>query len=304
MASFRPLVRAEATPSGGSSGGDSLKVAAMRRATLPLLRCPACLSGPLEADDDRPVIDFGPVRCGSCGTAWPMAEGILDLLGEPTPAPPLAARLLTHPLAARTWERGVRTAALGLVGTRLDPEGESLLVRSLLGAPPGAPVAEIAAFTATHARRLALLPGAGPVIAFEAFRPMLEEALHQIREAGAPVDLVRAAPDSLPLRDGVLGGAVWVGSLHLVADPARVLGEVARCLAPGARLVCGTRLPGRLPVLGRLGRADLPARLFGRPRSEAELRELCARAGLGAFEIFRLPPAVFLRVERTGTSAV
>lgn len=279
--------------------------ATMRRASLPLLRCPACLSGPLEADDDRPVIDFGPVRCGSCGTAWPTAEGILDLLGDPTPAPPLAARLLANRLAARNWERGIRSAALGLAGTRLDPEGEGLLVRSLLGAAPGAPVAEIAAFTATHARRLALLPGAGPVLAFEAFRPMLEEALHQIREAGAPVDLVRAAPESLPLRDGVLGGAVWVGSLHLVADPARVLAEVARCLAPGARLVCGTRLPRHFPVLGRFeAPGDLPARLFGRPRSEAELRELCAAAGFSAFEIIRLPPAVFLRVERTETPAV
>ncbi len=274
-------------------------LAAVRRSTLPLLRCPACLAGPLEADDDRPVIDFGPVRCGSCGTAWPTAEGILDLLGDPAPPRSLAGRILATRAVARTWERGVRGAVLGHSRSGLDPEGESLLVRSLLDAPPGVPVADLDGRTATLASRLAFVPGAGPVIALESSRAMLEEALHQVREAGAPVDLVRGEPGSLPFRDGVLGGAVWIGALQLVADPAPLLAEVARALAPGARLVCGTLAPVRLPVLDRLG-----ARSGLYRRSEAELRQLCAGAGLASFEAVRLPPAIFFRVERPRTAGV
>ena len=272
----------------------------MRRATLPLLRCPACRSGPLEADEDKPVLDFGPVRCAACGTAWPLAEGILDLLGEPTPPRSPAARLLGSRVVARTWERGIRAAALGLAfRSGLDVESEAVLVRSLLAAPPGAPVADVACFTATHARRLSAVVGAGPVLALEASRPMLEEALHQTREAGATVDLIRAGPEPLPLRDGVLGGAIWIGSAHLVADPAPVLAELARTLAPGARLVVGTLLPERLSALDRIeGRAGLHR------RSEAELVELCSRAGLGSFEAVRLRPALFFRVERTATGGV
>lgn len=272
----------------------------MKPATLALLRCPACLSGPLEADEDQPVLDFGPVRCASCGTAWPLAEGVLDLQGDPAPTGSLAARLLGTRTAARTWERGVRDALLGFTArSRLDPESESVLVRALLAAPPGAPVADLACWTATHARRLAFVPGAGPVLGFEASRPMLEEALHQTREAGAAVDLIRSSPEPLPLRDGVLGGAVWVGSLHLVPDPARVLAEVARVLAPGARLVCGTLLPERIASLG-----GLQARAGFHPRTEEQLRALCTAAGLGSFEAVRLPPAVFFRVERPGTAGV
>jgi SAM-dependent methyltransferase/uncharacterized protein YbaR (Trm112 family) len=272
----------------------------VRRTTLALLRCPACLSGPLEADEDRPVLDFGPVRCSACGTAWPLAEGVLDLGGDAAPAGSLAARLLSTRTAARGWERGIRGAMLGLAArSRLDVESESVLVRALLGAPAGAPIAELACWTATHARRLAAAPAAGPVIALEAARPMLEEALHQIREEGAAVDLIRSSPEPLPLRDGVLGGAVWIGSLHLVPDPAPVLAEVARALAPGARLVCGTLLPEKLPPLG-----GLEARAGFHCRTPEQLRELCTAAGLSSFEAVRLPPAIFFRVERPGTAGV
>lgn len=270
----------------------------MRRSTLSLLRCPTCLGGPLEADGDRPILDFGPVRCASCGTAWPLAEGMLDLASGPATVRSPMSRLLGTRTAARFWERGARSAALGLaLRSGLDVESEAVLVRSLLAAPPGRPVADLSCWTATHARRLAFVPDAGPVLAFESLRIMLEEALHQTREAGAAVELIRSNPAPLPLRDGVLGGAVWIGSLHLHADPSPVLSELARTLGSGARLVAASLLPERLPILKRI---EGPAGLHR--RSEGELRELCSRAGLGSFEAVRLPPAIFFRVERGGTS--
>ncbi|MBI4860299.1 MAG: class I SAM-dependent methyltransferase [Candidatus Riflebacteria bacterium] len=53
----------------------------MRPATLPLLRCPGCLSGDLVMENDRVHGEFvmeGTVRC-RCGHGLPVVEGVLDL---------------------------------------------------------------------------------------------------------------------------------------------------------------------------------------------------------------------------------
>jgi SAM-dependent methyltransferase len=60
------------------------------------------------------------------------------------------------------------------------------------------------------------------------------------RKAGPCVDVLEADATDLPLPDGRFSGAVSCTMLHHVPTPAlqdRLLGEVARVLAPGAWLV-------------------------------------------------------------------
>jgi SAM-dependent methyltransferase len=68
---------------------------------------------------------------------------------------------------------------------------------------------------------------------------MLEQAR---RRLGRSVGLKRASAESLPFRDGWFERAVLVLVVHLV-DRRRALGELARVLAPGGRLVIATFRP-------------------------------------------------------------
>jgi SAM-dependent methyltransferase len=71
-------------------------------------------------------------------------------------------------------------------------------------------------------------------------------SLEQLRRATAPLPLVRADAESLPLRDGSFDVACSAyGALPFVADSARVMREVARVLKPGGRWVFSVTHPFR-----------------------------------------------------------
>lgn len=64
--------------------------------------------------------------------------------------------------------------------------------------------------------------------------PMLTRA---VRTHTAPnVGFVRADATRLPFRDGTVNAITCVAALHLVPDPAAVIHQLARVLAPGGRL--------------------------------------------------------------------
>ncbi|AKU90089.1 methyltransferase domain-containing protein [Vulgatibacter incomptus] len=265
----------------------------MRRSSLALLRCPRCGGGPLEAEGDKALLGFGPVRCATCHMAYPLAEGILDLLVPPDHAPPLRRSLAQRAMelrpVARFYERGLRPALSRL---SLDAESERFLARALLAPPPGAPLLDLSCGTGHLARDLAMRPGAGPVFGLDRSAAMLEEAHHQLSESGATVELIRADAAHLPFRDEVFAGVLDVAALHLYDEPSQVLAEVARTLAPGGAFVCATLLEGLKP-LDRLER-KVGIRRF----EEAELRRLCDEVGLVGFERLLLPPWIVFRVTK------
>lgn len=61
---------------------------------------------------------------------------------------------------------------------------------------------------------------------------MLEHA--RAKTEGGPAGLVRAVGERLPFRDGVFGGCRMERVLMHVKDPAVVIEEAVRCLAPGS----------------------------------------------------------------------
>jgi len=109
---------------------------------------------------------------------------------------------------------------------------------------------------------------------------MLRRTGRRAALAGLDVGLVAADLGRLPFADGEFDVCVTFNGLHCVPDPAGAVRELARCLAPGGRLVgdvvvrgAGARQDALITVLRRWG-------IFGDGVTVAGLREWCAGAGL------------------------
>jgi ArsR family transcriptional regulator len=88
----------------------------------------------------------------------------------------------------------------------------------------------------------ALAPFVKALIAVDGSAAMLQAASRRLAAAGH-VDLRRGELEALPIDDGRLNAATLVLVLHHLPEPARALGEVARVLAPGGRVVVVDMLP-------------------------------------------------------------
>ncbi|WP_229908267.1 class I SAM-dependent methyltransferase [Comamonas sp. JC664] len=263
----------------------------MRRALVPLLRCPRCRRGVLHPEVDAPVHFFGPLRCQECGASHPVAEGVADLVVDPAASGPLQ-RGMEQRWVARSYERYMRPVLQrALTRQPLDGDSEFLLYRSLLGAP-AAPVLDVGCGTGLLARRLAREPEMPPVAALDVSRAMLEEGVAQAREAGVGVDFLRAEAPYLPFQDATLGAVLMSDALPFVADLSRLLLEVHRVLRPGGRWVASTYAPPKAP------RALLHRGVGLHPRGEAELRREAAAAGFVRFERVSLPPLLVVKAEK------
>ncbi len=264
----------------------------MRRATLDLLRCPKCGAGSLvpEADVADLAMSFGPARCLGCSARFPVHDGLIDFVGDRARLGPLQ-QAMEQPWIARSWERYVRPAVDTVLSQgRLDHDSEYTVLRNLLGSPPG-PIVDLGCGAGLILRRLSRDFPSLPVIGVDVSRPMLEEAMAQLREHAEAADFVRAQVPGLPFNDASLGAVVAVGLVHLLDDLDTLLSEVARVLKPRGRFVATTYEVGAMtrPLHRGVGL---------HPRSEATLRGISSRAGLVAFERVKVPPFVLWKVER------
>jgi SAM-dependent methyltransferase len=88
----------------------------------------------------------------------------------------------------------------------------------------------------------ALAPFVRSVVGVDASPEML--AVARARLAGSPnVELLQGTLEALPVADATLDIALAVHVLHHVADVGRALGEAARALRPGGRLIVADMLP-------------------------------------------------------------
>ncbi|OLF08787.1 ubiquinone biosynthesis protein [Actinophytocola xinjiangensis] len=172
---------------------------------------------------------------------------------------------LARPVARLLWGADVRPLYDTLRRLADLPVGTSLL-----DAPCGGGVA-----------LRGLRPGQGlRYVGADLSQAMLRRTRRRAQRAGLPADVVAADLARLPFADGGFDVCVTFNGLHCVPDPAGAVGELARCLAPGGRLVgdlivrgAGRRQDAAIAALRRLG-------IFGEGGTVAELRAWCAAAGL------------------------
>ena len=108
------------------------------------------------------------------------------------------------------------------------------------------------------------------------------------RDAGSAAG-VRADILRVPLRDGACAGVLCVNTLHLVADPLRVLEEVDRVLRPGGRAYVKNRW----------------YKTAGRRRGPAGLLARCAhQASFWLHGVSHGRTALFTRANPDGTRAI
>src|SRR5439155_8915414 len=98
------------------------------------------------------------------------------------------------------------------------------------------------------------------------------------------IELRQGELEALPLETGSLDAALLVLVLHYLPDPARVLAEAARALAPGGRLLIVDMLPHEDEEHQRRLGCVWPG------FSEEQISRYLATAGFESIRVHSLPP--------------
>lgn len=128
---------------------------------------------------------------------------------------------------------GWRASTLAQITERLERD----LVFDLAGPVAGRRVLDAGTGDGTYALEAAR--GGASVLAIDTDPAMLAAARHRAGESPAAVDLVRAAIEAIPAKDGAFDLVLAITVLCFVHDARAALRELARVLAPGGRLVLG-----------------------------------------------------------------
>src|SRR5215207_4150119 len=116
----------------------------------------------------------------------------------------------------------------------------SPLVGMLALVDPDADVADLGCGTGSLTATLA--PFVRRVIGVDASAPMLAAARRRL-DGATNVDLRQGELETVPIENAHVDAAVMSLVLHYIAEPAKALGEAARVLRPGGRLIVVDMMP-------------------------------------------------------------
>jgi SAM-dependent methyltransferase len=129
----------------------------------------------------------------------------------------------------------------------------------------------------------AVAPFVARVIAVDASTAMLQAAKKRLHGIGN-VELRRGELEALPIESATLDAATLMLVLHHVPEPERAIGEVARVLKPGGRVLVVDMLPhDRESYRQQMGHVWLG---FG----EAQVEALLTGGGFADVRVVALPP--------------
>ncbi len=243
----------------------------MLDAPEPALRCVRC-RGPLGAWREAARA----AACTGCGIPIGVHGTIVDFAAGRSPPGPIGLRAMQSAWLARLYERWWRPV-LFAVSTGLGAPGAGEEARRVVGlvSRRAGPWLDVSCGPGTLLRHLCAMPGGRDVVGLDLSLAMLERA----RAVAPAALLVRADAADLPFADGTFGAVTNLAALDLYPDPARVVRECGRVLAPGGRWVCATFLARR-----RAPRTSLFALASGvRTPVLDELVEWSRAAGLRRF---------------------
>jgi SAM-dependent methyltransferase len=172
----------------------------------------------------------------------------------------------------RDWRR----SGLGRITDAL----EERLICELLGPVHGLRVLDVGcgdgALAVTLAKRGAHVTGA------DVDPHMLAAAQERARLAQSPVMLVGTDAHALPFKTGACDAIVAITVLCFAPDAAQLIGEMARVLRPGGRMIIGelgrySVWAAKRRISARFGSSPWRSAVF---RSAAELKRLVGGAGL------------------------
>jgi SAM-dependent methyltransferase len=99
-------------------------------------------------------------------------------------------------------------------------------------------------------------------------------------QSEARVEFVECDITRMPFQDGEFDLAVCFSGLHCLPDPALAVGEMARCMRPGGRLVADVALHGRLRRTDAFMAFGRAAGMFGPAATLSDARQWLNGAGL------------------------
>ena len=266
------------------------------------LCCPRC-RGDLVPDVQS---GEGTLRCGACGTSYPVILGIPDLriFADPyieiEPDRAKGRRLLAE--GGRTWEDMVRfyysvtrdtvpadqadQFAAGLFAARAVSDA---LLTTWDGIDPDPSSAQHLLEIGCGTAPLLVAAGDRAVVKVGvdiAFR-WLVVGRQRLKDAGVAAHLVCACAEALPFRDARFDLVTTQGALENVRDQGLAMGEISRLMTPGGRLHIATANRFSLgpdPHLGLPAGGLMPERLTSAyARSKGALppqRQLLSLSGL------------------------
>lgn len=247
------------------------------------------------------------VRCVGCGTAYPIANGVLDLTTGITEGTTdeitadLLRKLAAMPTLGIYYESVLRPAFLRIAGANWDntvtpADEDRYLARHLR--PVDGPVLDLAAGAGRWTDVVARTVGAERVIALDMALPML----NVLRTRLPHVPAVLASATALPFADASLGAVnCWNALQAFPDDAATAIAEVGRCLRPGGSFTMMTFRWDDDPI-ARYFQAShyFPSRLEGMLLFTVdEIRRWLADAGMTVRDISGPGTFVFLTAQRT-----
>lgn len=217
----------------------------------------------LEGVEEDGYVLSGTTRDPVTGKTYGIRNGYLDLLGRRSGVGNVANLANLLPGAGRGYEPLWRVRSLSLLtGEAFSNDRELDVIADLVGLERGGLYLDIGCSAGLYARSFAARLGdGGAVIGIDISPSMLGEAARRAKKVNARPSFARADAGTPPFADGAFAGAVCGGTLNELSDPARVLRETRRVLAPGGRVAIMGILEAATPNGRRLQRFLRPGGL-------------------------------------------
>jgi ubiquinone/menaquinone biosynthesis C-methylase UbiE/uncharacterized protein YbaR (Trm112 family) len=242
--------------------------------------CPACKEALLEQADS--------LRCEACSETYPIRNGIPEFIFEELSQSqdPVLRRMTAIDKMARIYETKLwYPIVLALYGgLRSTSLAELIATVSRNVGPVEGRVLDVACGPGTYGRRIA--SPTKEVFGIDVSRGMLRQgAAYAAKEGVTNIHFARARAETLPFPPEFFDAVLCCGSLHLFADTAVVLREIARVMKPSAILSVFTFTAGDAGILKYRHVREWMSSKYGLHVFELpELARLLDAAGFERFE--------------------